>query len=213
MVYIGTSARALPRAATSLWSHKRLSPVWNWKEGQEIYVSAFTNCEEVELFLNDQSLGSKKMVDHPSSVITWKVPFASGVLKAVGKTDGVDLATYELKTAGAMTKLVAKADVLKLKADKKDISHIEITITDESGIPDHVTEGEITCEIAGPVRLLGIEDSNPRNIENYKDNKQNSYHGKVLLYIQSLDKPGNATVKVTSPGLHSAVVELEIVDL
>jgi hypothetical protein len=32
----------------------------------------------------------------------------------------------------------------------------------------------------------------------------------VLLYIQSLDKPGKATVKVTSPGLKPASIELKI---
>ena len=67
------------------------------------------------------------------------------------------------------------------------------------------------CEVTSPVRLPGIEDSNPGNIENYIDNKQNSYHRKVLLYIQSLDKPGKAVVKVTSPGLKPASIELTIV--
>ena len=211
MVYVGTSEQSLSDEATSLWSHKKIDPVWNWKEGQEIHVSAFTNCEGIELFLNNQSLGSKKLADFPGRVITWKIPFTKGVLKAVGKTKGVELASYELKTAGPISELVANADVLTLKADKQDISHIEITLTDEFGVPDFVTEGEITCEVTGPVRLLGIEDSNSRNIENYKDNKQNSYHGKVLLYIQSLDKTGKATVKVTSRGLKSALIELEII--
>ena len=211
MVYVGTSDPAISKGATDLWSHKKIDPVWNWKEGQEINISAFTNCEEVELFLNNKSIGSKKLDDFPDRVITWKLPFTKGVLKAVGKINGAELTSYELKTAGPASKLVAKADVLTLKADKQDVSHIAITITDEEGVPAFEKEGEITCEVTGPVRLLGIEDSNPINIENYKDNKQNSYHGKVLLYIQSLDKPGKATVKVTSPGLKPASIELKIV--
>jgi beta-galactosidase len=211
MVYIGTTDRPMPESAASLWSHKRIDPLWNYKEGHEIYAGAFTNCEEVELFLDNQSLGRNKMADFPTRVITWKIPFKEGVLKAVGLTDGVELASFELKTAGPAAKLVANADALTLQADKEDISHIEVMITDESGTPDFMAEREITCEVTGPARLLGMEDSNPRNIENYKDNKQNTYHGKVLLYIQSLDKPGRATVKVTSPGLRPALIELDIV--
>src|SRR5206468_8003996 len=40
-----------------------LLPHWNWagKEGQDIDVWCFSNCEEVELFLNGQSLGKKNM--------------------------------------------------------------------------------------------------------------------------------------------------------
>ena len=40
-----------------------LSPHWNWKgrEGKNISVRAYSNCDEVELFLNDKSLGKKAM--------------------------------------------------------------------------------------------------------------------------------------------------------
>jgi hypothetical protein len=211
MVYIGTSEQEIPQVTSSLWSHKRLNPSWNGEKDQEIYVYAFTNCDEVELFLNDKSLGSKMLADYPSHVIPWEIPFAKGVLKAVAKTEGVELATYELRTAGSATKLVAKADKLTLKADRQDVSYIEVMITDEDGVRDFETEGIITCTVNGPVRLLGMEDANSRNVEPYKDNKQSTFQGKVLLYIQSLDQLGKATVKVTSPGLKDASVELEIV--
>lgn len=210
MVYIGTSTKEMPQAAGNLWSHKRLNPYWDAEKGREIYVYAFTNCETVELFLNDKSVGLKTLADYPSCVIPWKIPFEKGTLKAVAKTNGVTLATYELKTSGPASKLMAKADNLTLKADRQDISHIEVMITDEQGIQNFLTEGIITCTVSGPVRLLGMEDANSRNVENYKDNKQNTFHGKLLLYIQSLDRPGKATVKVTCPGLKEAAVELKI---
>ncbi len=40
------------------------------------------------------------------------------------------------------------------------------------GIPVYNADNEITCEITGPASLIGMEDSNPSNIEDYKDNKQ-----------------------------------------
>src|SRR5664280_2745842 len=59
MVFIGTTDRLTERGPVSLWAHKRVDPVWNWQDGKEISVNAFTNCEEVELFLNSRSLGIK----------------------------------------------------------------------------------------------------------------------------------------------------------
>jgi beta-galactosidase len=210
MVYIGTSQKEMPDVASSLWSHKRFDSYWNAEKDQKVYVYAFTNCREVELFLNGKSLGSKKLADYPSRVIPWDVPFEKGVLKALAKNNGVEKAAYELRTAGAAVQLKAKADNLTLKADNEDISHIEVTMCDAQGINNVLTDGVVTCTVSGPVRLLGMEDANSRNVEPYKDNKQNTYQGRILLYIQSLDKQGKAAVKVTSPGLKDAVVELEI---
>ena len=58
-----------------------LLPHWNWpgKEGQDIACGAFSNCEEVELFLNGQSLGKQTM--QKNSHLEWKVKYAPGTLE------------------------------------------------------------------------------------------------------------------------------------
>jgi hypothetical protein len=55
-----------------------------------------------------------------------------------------------------------------------------------------------------------MEDSNPSNAENYKDNKQHAYHGELLIYLQSLDNSGTVTIKLTSPGLEPCNIELNV---
>jgi hypothetical protein len=57
-----------------------------------------------------------------------------------------------------------------------------------------------------------MEDSNPANIEDYKDNKQHAFHGKLLIYLQSLDKAGPATITLSSPGLQGTAVELTVAE-
>jgi len=210
MVFIGTADKNAKSGPDNLWSHKRVEPIWNWGEGKMISVNAFSNCEEVELFLNNRSLGNKKMAEFKNRTISWDVPFEKGTLKAVAKNNGRAVAEYELKTTGAPVKIVASCNEKSLKADKNDLAHIFITLCDEGGNPVYTAENEITCEIEGPVRLLGMEDSNPSNAENYKDNKQHAYHGELLIYLQSLDNSGTATIKLTSPGLVPCNIELNV---
>jgi hypothetical protein len=211
MVFIGTTDHVAETGTTDLWAHKMVDPVWNWKPGQQIIVNVFSNCEEVELFRNNKTIGVKKMADFKNRTITWTLPFKAGELKAVGRIAGKDLASYELNTTGNPVTIVAKSDVSKLNDDKQELANVFVTLCDKSGNTVYSADNEITCEVTGPVRILGMEDSNPRNIENYKDNKQHAYHGKLLIYLQSLDKPGKAVIKLSSLGLKGTTIELDVI--
>jgi hypothetical protein len=212
MVFLGTSDRLAERGPVSLWAHKRVEPLWNWEEGKMISVNAFSNCEEVEVFLNGKSLGSKKMAEFQNRTITWEVPFAKGILRAVAKNSGREVASYELKTTGAPAQITVQCDKTSLKPDRQGLAHIFVTLCDETGNTVYSAENEITCEISGPVRLLGMEDSNPANIEDYKDNKQKAFHGKLLIYLQSIDKTGPVTIKLSSPGLQGTTIRLNVAE-
>ncbi len=212
MVFIGTSDRLTERGPVSLWAHKRVEPHWNWEEGKKISVNAFSNCEEVELFLNGRSLGSKKIADFQNKVITWETSFEKGTLKAVARNRGEEVATHELITTGSPSDINARYDRTSLKPDRQDLAHIFVNLCDEAGNTVYSADNEITCEISGPLRLLGMEDSNPANTEDYKDNKQHAFHGKLLIYLQALDQKGKAIIKLSSPGLKDAVIELDMME-
>jgi hypothetical protein len=212
MVFIGTTDRLKEREPVSLWAHKRVDPVWNWDDGKVISVNVFTNCEEVELFLNSRSLGTKKMSDSQNRTLTWEVPFEKGKLSAIARNNGGVVASAELKTTSAVSAIIASSDKKSIKADRQSIAHVYINLCDEAGNTVYTAENEVTCAIAGPARLIGIEDSNPANTEDYKDNKQHAYHGKLLIYLQATDKPGQVTVKLSSPGLKDAIVKLDLIE-
>lgn len=211
MVFIGTTDRLNENGPSNLWAHKRVDPVWNWDEGKKISVNVFSNCEEVELYLNDKSLGTKKMADFQNRSITWEVPFERGTLKAVAMSGGKQLVTHVLKTTGPVVSVKAESDAKDLKAAKGDIAHIFVTLCDGGGNVVYNAENEITCEVSGPVKILGMEDANPRNTEDYKDNKQKSYHGRLLVYVQSLDEPGEAVIRISADTLSGAEVKLNII--
>jgi hypothetical protein len=121
------------------------------------------------------------------------------------------MALYALKTTGAPVKLIARADSEVLQAANKGLAQIFVSLCDENGNPVYSAENEITCEVKGPAKLLGMEDSNPVNTEYYKDNKQHAYHGKILVYVKSAGIPGKAEITLSSPGLKGAIVKLNIV--
>src|SRR6185436_3418688 len=64
------------------WGDKpmvHLAANWNG-EGKTNLVRCFSNCREVELFLNGKSLGKQKM--QVNEHLDWNVPYSPGVLSA-----------------------------------------------------------------------------------------------------------------------------------
>lgn len=140
-----------------------LLPHWNWsgKEGQEIDVWAYSNCDEVELFLNKKSLGKKKM--QLNSHLEWKVKYEAGTLEAIGYKNGKKVLTETQKTTG-------NPENVKLSLDKENqpnskVSVITVEVTDKKGLHVPTADNEITFDIKGG-KILGVGNGNPTSLEN-----------------------------------------------
>jgi beta-galactosidase len=170
----------------------------------------FTNCEEVDLLLNGKSLGIKKAEAFPSKVMSWALPFKKGEILAIGRINGQEVARHELVTALEAEGLQAKLLDPEPTSEEVDIRHIEINIVDKKGTLVFLDDIEVSCDASGPIKLLGLEDANPRNIEDYRSNKRHSFHGKLMAYVQlSNDSDEMANITFSSDGLKSAVIEFE----
>src|SRR6266540_102554 len=81
----------------SVWTDRpmlHLLPHWNWTPGDSVDVWAYTNADEVELFLNGASLGVKRKPETVSHLM-WRVAYAPGTLRGVARTAGRVMATAE----------------------------------------------------------------------------------------------------------------------
>ena len=69
-------------------------------EKEIVRLVTFTNCQQVELFVNNQSMGIKTLSDYPNYMTTWYVPYEKVTVKAVGMNNGLEVCYHEFKTAG-----------------------------------------------------------------------------------------------------------------
>jgi beta-galactosidase len=146
------------------WTDKpvlHLLPHWNWpgREGQEIDVRALSNCEEVELFLNGQSLGRQTM--KRDSELKWKVKYAPGVLSAKGYKNGQLVAETKVETAGAPAAVQLTPDRFTINADGEDVSVFTVAVTDAQGRVAPVAADLIHFELSGPGKILGVGNGDP----------------------------------------------------
>lgn len=195
----------------SEWTDKpvlHIFPHWNWNEGDAVDVWAFTNCEEVELFVNGQSLETKKKAGDDLH-LAWRVAFAPGALKAVGRTDGKEILTREIKTAGAPAKIAMEADRNVIAADGRDLSFVTVKVLDEDGTLAPRAGDLINFEITGEGNITGVDNGLQTSAEPFKANYRKAFHGLCLAVVQSTEKAGRITLKATSEGLQEAAIVIE----
>ncbi|HZZ42141.1 MAG TPA: beta-galactosidase GalA [Tepidisphaeraceae bacterium] len=198
----------------SCWSSKpmvHLLPItWNAPitPGKPDRVIAFSNAKQVELFLNGKSLGTKNM-PHDAHV-EWQVPFQPGTLLAKAYTDGKTIATDEVQTTTAPTRIVLSPDRKTLHADGEDTLVVPVSLLDDQGrvVPD--STNRVTFHLTGNGKIVGVGNGNPADHDPDKADNRNAFHGRCIVVLQAGAQPSTLQLTASSPGLQSASITLKI---
>jgi beta-galactosidase len=197
----------------SEWTDKpvlHVFPHWNWTPGKDVDVWVYYNqADEVELFLNNRSLGTKRKTGDDLHVM-WRVPFEAGVLKAISRKAGNEILRKEIHTTSRPYKIILEADRNNIKASGKDLSFITVKIVDEKGttVPD--AQSLITFDVQGEGFIAGVDNGDPVSHESFKSNKRKVFNGLALLVVQAKSHPGKIQVKATAEGLQSAELNINV---
>jgi hypothetical protein len=170
---------------------------WNWPTNTQLTVRAVANCDEVELFLNDRSLG-RHAVSHNVYASDWSVPYVPGVLSAVGYRAGKQVATQELRTTGTPAQL----QVTPLPSPiPGDIAFYEITVVDEAGLKVPDATPAVTVKVEGAGRLIGLDTGDLNYGGLFKTDTRNAHLGRLLATVQRTAPNGEINVTAASPDL------------
>jgi beta-galactosidase len=184
-------------------------PHWNWKQGDTVDVVAYyNNADEVELYLNEKSLGVKSKSGDDLHVV-WRVPFRPGILKAESRKNGKIVLTKEVKTAGKAAKIILKADRALINADGKDLSFITATVVDKDDIMVPDADNLIHFKISGAGFIAGVDSGDPVSHEPFKADKHTALNGLALAIIQSNEEKGKIMLTASADGLTSSTVLIE----
>ena len=214
-------------------------PHWNWtgQEGKVIPVMAYTNADEVELFLNGKSLGRKKKgaetialpvgknvatgvggtdpeLIHDGSMssrwrLAWQVTYAPGSIKAVAYKGGKQVAVDEVKTAGAPARIRLVPDRKTIQADGDDLSFITVRVEDKDGNLCPLADSLVKFSVTGVGKIEAVDNGNAATVEPFHANQRKAFAGLALLIVRSkAGEAGAIHVAATSDGLLAASVDL-----
>ena len=196
----------------SEWTDKpvlHVFPHWNWKEGSIIDVWTYTNYEEVELFLNGESLGRKQKTKDDYQLV-WRLAFVPGTIKAIATKEGKKPLIKEIRTAGEPAKITLETDRSLIRADGRDLSFVTVKVVDEEGILVPHADNLINFDIQGEGFIAGVDNGCQTSHEPFKANYRKAFNGMCLVVVQAKEKRGNILLEVTSEGLKSASVNIAV---
>ena len=218
----------------SIWNTDDLTlhilPHWNWPgdEGQYKQVVVYTNCDRVELFINDKLVGSKACgapyygaeqhwYDAPRVAstthdlhLTFDVAYEPGTLKAVGYKDGVPVLTSVVETTGAPVVLVARADRETVRPD--EVVHVDLSTLDAEGRDVPTASPLIRCEVvSGAAHLVGMDGGNMYDLSLYSSPERRMLCGRLMAMVMA-DAPGPVELRFSADGLDPVTISFNVTD-
>ncbi|ACT01178.1 glycoside hydrolase family 2 TIM barrel-domain containing protein [Paenibacillus sp. JDR-2] len=202
------------------WTDYRVKPMvhifpyWDFSEGQLIDVRVSSNAPKIELFFNDNSLGTYD-IDHVHGqklLGEWQIPYTKGILRAVAYDESGNVIATDIQSSfGDAETVLLTPDKTAIAADGSDLVFIEISALDRNNLPVANANNRIHVTVEGPGRLVGLDNGDSADYDSYKGTNRRMFSGKLLAVIAPTLESGTITVRAVSNGLAAGEVTLTAV--
>ena len=187
-----------------------LFPHWNLEcdVGAIIDLWCYTNCAEVELWLNGTSQGRLKRI--PYRKLQWEVPYMQGTLEAVGyNSAGQEIIRSSIETTGPATKLQITKAHSNAETDGSTVAILNVSSCDAAGRTVPTADAMLDFEICGAATLLGVGNGNPTSHEPEQTPRRQLFNGCAQLIIRAHNQAGAVSIRAHADDLESGMLRIE----
>ncbi|OBA93020.1 glycoside hydrolase family 2 [Mycolicibacterium mucogenicum] len=177
----------------SAWRSTDAVQSWSWRgcQGRLAEIEVYSGDDEIELLLNDRSLGRRKAGRRRGYVARFKTRYQPGELTAIGYRGGVPVSRSTLRSAAGPLQLQMSADRGTVAADADQLAFVELSIADADGIVEMLADDQVELEISGPAELIGFGTATPATEESFTDNTHTTYRGRALAVLRPTGSAGD----------------------
>ncbi len=182
----------------SMWTEKpmvHILPHWTHRYLNEktiIPVWVYTNCENVELFLNGRSLGKKTKGSKKN--LEWMVPYEKGIIEVKAVASDGSIVSERVETSGEPKQLVYRFEKL---SDR--MSFITAQVRDQKAVLVPYGDSPTAIKTINCI-LDGSDNGCPDDVTHLKSNKRRTFNG-MCLYIIRFEKDKRDEAKIILGGI------------
>ena len=192
--------------------NQQLSELWNREEGSKVNLLTFTNCDEVELWLNGKRLGRKanpKDAQHRNQIRWEGIAYQKGKLEAVGYINNKVVTRHALETTGKPVRIVAEPDNSHWKADGTDLQHVRLTAVDRKGRRVRTYNDEMTFEVEGDAKIVAVTNGDITSDELNTGKHGRLWQGSAMVILRAGTAPSQITLKTSPATFKTMTTKLE----
>jgi beta-galactosidase len=194
----------------TIWSVWPTWESWTWPgyEGKNLQVEVYSRYPLVRLYLNNNLIGEQITTEAQQFKAVFDVPYAPGILSAVGVSENKESETTLLQTSGNAAKIRLIPDRTNIAADGQDLSFITIEVTDKDGILQPNAQNQLHFSISGPGVIAGVDNGDIKDLAPYNGTTRKAWHGRALVVVRSTKDTGEIKLTVSSAELTEANVNI-----
>lgn len=197
----------------SWWTEKPMIHIYGhtwpvrWgEEDEQKDIKVYSNCDEVELFLNGESKGKKKRDKtlFPAAGLYWELPFQKGenTVRTIGRK-GKETVTDEIHFIYQTEKWNKSTQInVNIAPAENNEYWVEAKLLDDKGVLCLDSRDYIEFQVAGDARMIANQGTSSGS------RKVQAYNGRARIKV-CLNKGENAVVSVLSEGKETKILPLK----
>jgi len=175
-------------------------------------VVVFTNCDRVDIELNNRILHTLHREAFKDGVIKTMVPYEEGKLVAhafyLDEHGQKQQVSDTLTTSYEPYSLAMDPDRRQVD-DENRIVQITTSIVDSTGVLNPHSNNMVNYQLDGPGKIKAIDNGDLADQTPYGSTSREIRKGKQLLILQAGSEPGDLVLSASSEGLQSSQVKIK----
>ncbi len=177
---------------------------------EEAHLEIFSNAEEVELLVNNDSQGVFK-VSKDREPIKASINYFEGELRAEAKVDGKIVATEVLKTAKEPAKIIMIPHKNDIVNNGDDVSYVKAVIVDKKGERCPDSDHLIEFNIEGAGKIIAVDNGDIFSHQSNIANEITAYYGECYAVVMATQDAGTIKISARAEGIEGeCTVEINI---
>lgn len=170
-------------------------------------IEVYSNCQQVEAFLNGRSLGTLP-INQDASPRRWSVRYAPGEVRATCRDPGSESVSDRLRTAGKPVRIELKPDAPTVGSTFDDMVYVRARVVDANGVTVPSAAQKLHFAVRGAGRLIATANGSSVDHTPFPSPDRAALNGLAVALVRGAGK-GHFTVTATADGLKAGTADLD----